>query len=391
MKLTGSLLVCAAAGLFAAGALVLNGGPSTTASAGGTVGPTTQIEISDFTLAATPVAPGSTVTVANRDGEAHTVTATDGTFDSGQIPSGKAIAFIAPTVPGTYQIVCTIHPSMHQWASSSPDAPRTGRAPRAVPELVADATTSPQNSPRPTPPPPRSTPMIKTRILVGLAAAGVLLGACGSGDSSKPSAAAPARHRRLPTTAAPAPAPPPAPPLSVKGATARSVRSSSTRRQHAVRVHQRHRRQVHLHRHVRRGVAAGRGRRLVVGGSGSRRRRLQHGRPLRRHRAADGRPIPAVLASPAMPDPVTSTVRAPGACGSSSTPRPGREGRRGGAAAATDQTAAAATAPVRPPRWATRRSGSSSWTAPAVRSTHSPKTPTALRHASTVAPTPGRR
>lgn len=114
MKLTGSLLVCAAAGAFMAGALVLNGGPSTSASAGGPqVGPTTQIEISDFAFTATPVAPGSTVTVANRDGEAHTATASDGEFDSGQIPSGKAVAFIAPSTPGTYQIVCTIHPSMH--------------------------------------------------------------------------------------------------------------------------------------------------------------------------------------------------------------------------------------------------------------------------------------
>jgi plastocyanin len=113
MKLTGSLLVCAAAGTFVAGALVLNGGPSTSASAGGPqVGPTTQIEISDFAFAATPVAPGSTVTVANRDGEAHTATASDGEFDSGQIPSGKAVAFIAVDA-GTYQIVCTIHPSMH--------------------------------------------------------------------------------------------------------------------------------------------------------------------------------------------------------------------------------------------------------------------------------------
>ena len=42
----------------------------------------------------------------------HTVTASDGEFDSGQIPSGNAVAFIAPSTPGTYQIVCTIHPSM---------------------------------------------------------------------------------------------------------------------------------------------------------------------------------------------------------------------------------------------------------------------------------------
>jgi plastocyanin len=115
MKLTGSLIVCAAAGLFTVGALVLNDGSTTTAASSGgpEVGPTTQVEISDFTFAAAPVAPGSTVTVANRDGESHTLTAANGSFDTGQIPSGKAVAFLAPSAPGTYQIVCTIHPSMH--------------------------------------------------------------------------------------------------------------------------------------------------------------------------------------------------------------------------------------------------------------------------------------
>ena len=44
--------------------------------------------------------------------EPHTVTAADGSFDSGQIPSGNAVSFVAPSAPGTYQFVCTIHPSM---------------------------------------------------------------------------------------------------------------------------------------------------------------------------------------------------------------------------------------------------------------------------------------
>ena len=62
--------------------------------------------------------------------------------------------------------------------------------------------------------------MIKTRILVGLAAAGALLAACGSSDSSKPSAAAPAPP---PPSAATSPAPAPAAAagasVSVKAAT----------------------------------------------------------------------------------------------------------------------------------------------------------------------------
>jgi len=61
--------------------------------------------------------------------------------------------------------------------------------------------------------------MIKPRILVGLAAAGALLGACGSSNSSKPSAAAPAPP---PPSVATSPAPAPAAAgasVSVKAAT----------------------------------------------------------------------------------------------------------------------------------------------------------------------------
>ncbi len=106
MKISGSLIVCAAAGLFIAGALLLDDGPSRPAAsaappAAGAAA--TQIEISGFAFAAAPVAPGSTVVVANRDAEPHTVTASDGSFDSGQIASGNAVrpsprpAHLAPT------------------------------------------------------------------------------------------------------------------------------------------------------------------------------------------------------------------------------------------------------------------------------------------------------
>ena len=124
MKLTGSLVVIAGAGLFVAGALVLNDGSSPASSAApvapaageaagaAETGAATQIEISGFAFASTPVAPGATVVAANRDAEPHTVTAIDGAFDSGQIATGNAVSFAAPSAPGTYEFVCTIHPSM---------------------------------------------------------------------------------------------------------------------------------------------------------------------------------------------------------------------------------------------------------------------------------------
>ncbi len=76
------------------------------------MGAATQIEISGFAFASAPVAPGATVVAANRDAEPHTVTAIDGAFDSGQIATGNAVSFAAPSAPGTYEFVCTIHPSM---------------------------------------------------------------------------------------------------------------------------------------------------------------------------------------------------------------------------------------------------------------------------------------
>ncbi len=125
MKLTGSLVVIAGAGLFTAGALVLNDGSSPASSAApgpsaaaeatgvaGAAGAAPQIEISGFAFASTPVAPGTTVVAANRDAEPHTVTAVDGAFDSGQIATGNAVSFAAPPTPGTYEFVCTIHLSM---------------------------------------------------------------------------------------------------------------------------------------------------------------------------------------------------------------------------------------------------------------------------------------
>ncbi|MGE3618977.1 MAG: cupredoxin domain-containing protein [Acidimicrobiia bacterium] len=134
-RITGSFLACAtAAGVFL-GALVVepggppapapNGatGPSATVPAGGygTGGtrpaggngpaPAT-LTISGFRFGALTAAPGATVTVANRDSAAHTATARDGAFDSGQVAAGASGTLTLPERPGTYQIFCEIHPTM---------------------------------------------------------------------------------------------------------------------------------------------------------------------------------------------------------------------------------------------------------------------------------------
>lgn len=55
---------------------------------------------------------GAVVTVTNADGANHTVTAIDGSFDTGNIPGHATGTFTAPTKPGNYPYKCAIHPFM---------------------------------------------------------------------------------------------------------------------------------------------------------------------------------------------------------------------------------------------------------------------------------------
>ena len=58
------------------------------------------------------VAPGSTVAVVNKDSVTHTLTATGGQFDTGDIGPGQTKTFRAPTKAGTYDYMCNIHQYM---------------------------------------------------------------------------------------------------------------------------------------------------------------------------------------------------------------------------------------------------------------------------------------
>ena len=54
---------------------------------------------------------GTTLTVTNADSDAHTLTADDGSFDTGTIDPG-ASATITLDQPGTYTYHCNFHQSM---------------------------------------------------------------------------------------------------------------------------------------------------------------------------------------------------------------------------------------------------------------------------------------
>lgn len=66
-----------------------------------------------FRPAALAVAPGTVVTVVNRDTVPHTVTALGpGAFDTGRIKPGSTKHFKAPRTRARYTYVCDIHPFM---------------------------------------------------------------------------------------------------------------------------------------------------------------------------------------------------------------------------------------------------------------------------------------
>jgi plastocyanin len=110
MKVTGSLIVCVTAAAFTATVLLVNPDPTPAPAAAPGAPPT--ITISQFAFNPVMVPAGTTVTVNNLDGVEHTVTATDGSFDSGVLATGGAIGIVAPATPGVYSFFCAIHPSM---------------------------------------------------------------------------------------------------------------------------------------------------------------------------------------------------------------------------------------------------------------------------------------
>lgn len=80
------------------------------------VGPASDAMLHIENLAYSPnplvVAPGATVAVMNLDLQTHTVTASDGSFDTGDIAGGGSDTFTAPLTLGNHAYECAYHPSM---------------------------------------------------------------------------------------------------------------------------------------------------------------------------------------------------------------------------------------------------------------------------------------
>lgn len=80
------------------------------APASGAVG---TIHIKNFAFTGpTAVQAGARLDAMNMDGEAHSVTADDGSFDV-TVPPGQTTGFAVPAKPGVYKYHCKYHSDMH--------------------------------------------------------------------------------------------------------------------------------------------------------------------------------------------------------------------------------------------------------------------------------------
>lgn len=86
------------------GALLVAAGP-------GASPPAVQIKDDAYSPRTLTVVAGQSVTFVNEDDDAHTVTATDGSFDSKGLDT-NAVWRHAFTKPGTYAYFCELHPFM---------------------------------------------------------------------------------------------------------------------------------------------------------------------------------------------------------------------------------------------------------------------------------------
>jgi plastocyanin len=126
------------------------------------------VTISDFSFAPATltITAGDTVTWTNQDPVAHTATSTGGAFDSGTMEQGESFSLTFAD-PGTYDYLCTPHPTM------------TGRiivvAAPAAPPGVPAATPAPGTGSIPDVAMPPPDPLSPSLHLAALTVLGVLL------------------------------------------------------------------------------------------------------------------------------------------------------------------------------------------------------------------------
>jgi plastocyanin len=113
-RVTPTLVICAVGAAVTGGLLGLPPATSevSTAPPGSAPAGAPSVEIAGFEFGAARAAAGATVSVVNADAVAHTLSAGNGAFGTGVLDAGATGSFVVPSVPGTYEIVCQIHPTM---------------------------------------------------------------------------------------------------------------------------------------------------------------------------------------------------------------------------------------------------------------------------------------
>jgi plastocyanin len=108
----GALVIAGALLLAACGSSTPSMSGSPVASASSSGGSTITISNFMFMPMSISVSPGATVKVTNKDSATHTLTAAGGQFNTGNIAHDQTKAFKAPSKPGTYHYICSIHQFM---------------------------------------------------------------------------------------------------------------------------------------------------------------------------------------------------------------------------------------------------------------------------------------
>lgn len=86
--------------------------PTTPAAPAAAAAGTAVLKVHDFAFDPLTVAPGTRITLVNSDSAPHNATATDGSFKSADATPGHDVSFTAPSKPGAYSFLCTVHPNM---------------------------------------------------------------------------------------------------------------------------------------------------------------------------------------------------------------------------------------------------------------------------------------
>jgi len=116
-RLSAILLVLTTVTLFVAcgkggsNSYTTGGGGGYGGGGGGGTGSDVSIKNFAFTSNNIPVTKGTTIKWTNNDGVTHTVTADDGSFDSGSLTNGASFSHTFSTA-GTYTYHCSIHTTM---------------------------------------------------------------------------------------------------------------------------------------------------------------------------------------------------------------------------------------------------------------------------------------